>query len=381
MAKKRPKVSLEQAVKPRTGDLQKLFSADEDIERASGLQLLSIRLDAIVPDPGQPRRTFPQDSLRELSDSIKQDGVIQPIEVAESGNEQYRIVHGERRWRAAQMAGLETIPAMVRRTDYDTITRLVRQLVENIQREDLNDVDRAGGLLRMRELMQAELDAMNAEGNLQEDSSPWSKTITWAKVGNRLGMSRQRIHQLIRLLDLPDSIKEDIRIGKLSERETRIYQGLRPGQQRDLHRARYQQDLKPAEIKSVVQHLKEEPAKTVSQAIREVRHPLPATSSEPELETSFEDRSDPAMHDELDASLAPLRTQPWTEGSVLPARQTRPTSIDRLDWIRGHLARIQRQSLSPAERREIVRLLTLIQQDVASLLEALQADEESVNRG
>lgn len=381
MAKKRPKVSLEQAVKPRTGDLQKLFSADEDIERASGLQLLSIRLDAIVPDPGQPRRTFPQDSLRELSDSIKQDGVIQPIEVAESGNEQYRIVHGERRWRAAQMAGLETIPAMVRRTDYDTITRLVRQLVENIQREDLNDVDRAGGLLRMRELMQAELDAMNAEGNLQEDSSPWSKTITWAKVGSRLGMSRQRIHQLIRLLDLPDSIKEDIRIGNLSERETRIYQGLRPGQQRDLHRARYQQDLKPAEIKSVVQHLKEEPAKTVSQAIREVRHPLPATSSEPELETSFEDRSDPAMHDELDASLAPLRTQPWTEGSVLPARQTRPTSIDRLDWIRGHLARIQRQSLSPAERREIVRLLTLIQQDVASLLEALQADEESVNRG
>lgn len=381
MAKKRPKVNLAQAVEPRTGDLQKLFSAEEDIEQASGLQLLSVRLDAIIPDSGQPRRTFPQESLRELSDSIKQDGVIQPIEVAKFGNEQYRIVHGERRWRAAQMAGLETIPAVVRRTDYDTITRLVRQLVENIQREDLNDVDRAGGLLRMRDLMQAELDAMNAEGNLPAESSPWSKTITWAKVGQRLGMSRQRIHQLIRLLDLPDSIKEDIRIGKLSERETRVYQGLRPRQQRDLHRARYQQDLKPDEIKSVVQYLKEEPAKTVSQAIHEVRHPLPATSFEPELETSFEDRFDPAMHDELDASLAPLRTQPWTEGSVLPARQTRPTSVDRLDWIRGHLARIQRQGLSPVERREIVRLLTLIQQDVASLLTALQADDDSVNRG
>ena len=195
MAKKRPTVSLEQTVKPRTGDLQKLFSAEEDIEQASGLQLLSIRLDAIVPDPDQPRQTFPQNSMQELSDSIKQDGVIQPIEVAETGNRQYRIVHGERRWRAAQMAGLETIPAMVRRTDYDTFTRLVRQLVENIQREDLNDVDRAAGLLRMRELMQAELDALNAEGDLQADSSPWSKTITWAKVGKRLGMSRQRIHQ------------------------------------------------------------------------------------------------------------------------------------------------------------------------------------------
>ena len=99
------------------------------------------------------------------------------------------------------------------------------------------------------------------------------------------------------------------------------------------------------------------------------------------LETSFEDNSDPAMHDELGTSLAPLRTQPWTEGSGLPARQTRPTSIDRLDWIRGHLARIQRQGLSTAERREIVRLLSLIQQDVASLLEALHADDESVNRG
>jgi ParB family chromosome partitioning protein len=381
MAKKRPKVSLAQAVKPRTGDLQKLFSSEEDIEQASGLQLLSIRLDAIIPDPDQPRRTFPQDSLQELSDSIKQEGLIQPIEVAETGNEQYRIVHGERRWRAAQMAGLETIPALVQRTDYDTITRLVRQLVENIQREDLNDVDRAAGLLRMRELMQAELDAMSAEGNIQADSSPWSKTITWAKVGKRLGMTRQRIHQLIQLLDLPDSIKEDIRIGKLSERETRVYQGLRLGQQRDLHQARYQQDLTAAEIKSVAQHLKEEPAKTVSQAIREVRHPLPAPSTEPELETSFEDRSDPAQHDELGASLAPLQSQPWAEGSALPARQTRPTSVDRLDWIRGHLARVQRQGLSPAERREIVRLLTLIQQDVASLLEALQADEESVNRG
>jgi ParB family chromosome partitioning protein len=381
MAKKRPKVSLEQAVKPRTGDLQKLFASEEDIEQASGLQLLSIRLDAIVPDPDQPRRTFPQDSLQELSDSIKQDGLIQPIEVAETGNEQYRIVHGERRWRAAQMAGLETIPALVQRTDYDTITRLVRQLLENIQREDLNDVDRAAGLLRMRELMQAELDAMSAEGNLEADSSPWSRTITWAKVGKRLGMSRQRIHQLIQLLDLPDSIKEDIRIGKLSERETRVYQGLRPRQQRELHRARFEQDLKPAEIKSVAQQLKEEPTKTVPQAIRQVRRPLPETSTEPELETSFEDRSDPAQLDELDASLAPLRSQPWTEGSVLPARQTRPTSVDRLDWIRGHLARIQRQGLSPAERREIVRLLKLIQQDVESLLAVLSVDEEGVNRG
>jgi len=375
MAKKRPRVSLAQAIKPRSGDLRKLFSTGEDAEQASGMQLLAVRLDAIIPDPDQPRRTFPEDSLQELSDSIQQDGVIQPIEVTELDADQYMIVHGERRWRAAQLAGLETIPAVIRRYDYDTITRLVRQLVENIQREDLNDVDRAAGLLRMREFLQAELDVMIREGTLPDDSTPWSKTITWAKVGKRLGMSRQRIHQLIRLLDLPEAIKEDVRTGKLSERETRVYQGLRPKQQSDLHRARYEQELSANELRLVVYQLKSEPAMTVSQAIHEVRRPLPEEVVEPEFETSFSPDERQTAGDLEMASLTPLRSQPWSEGSVLPARQSRPTSVDRLDWIRGHLARIQRQDLSPAERREIVRLLQLIQQDVASLLSALGEDD------
>ncbi|MGD8856622.1 MAG: ParB/RepB/Spo0J family partition protein, partial [Chloroflexota bacterium] len=226
MAKKRPKVNLTQSIQPRKGDLEKLFATSGDVEQAAGLQLLSIRLDAIVADPDQPRRTFPEESLVELCESIRQDGVIQPIEVTEKGNGHYMIVHGERRWRAAEMAGLETIPAVVRRHDYDTITRLVRQLVENMQREDLNDVDRAAGLLRMRELMQVELDARPDDQEDKSASTPWSKTVTWAKVGKRLGMTRQRIHQLIRLLDLPKIIKDDVRNGKLSERDTRVYQGL-----------------------------------------------------------------------------------------------------------------------------------------------------------
>jgi ParB family chromosome partitioning protein len=375
MAKKRPRVSLAQAIKPRSGDLRKLFSTEEDAEQASGMQLLAVRLDAIVPDPDQPRRTFPEDSLQELSDSIQQDGVIQPIEVTELDADHYMIVHGERRWKAAQLAGLETIPAVIRRYDYDTITRLVRQLVENIQREDLNDVDRAAGLLRMREFLQAELDVMIREGTLPDDSSPWSKTITWAKVGKRLGMSRQRIHQLIRLLDLPEAIKEDVRTGKLSERETRVYQGLRPRQQRDLHRARYEQELSANELRLVVYQLKSEPAMTVAQAIHEVRRPLPDSMDEPEFETSFAPGAGQTTPGLEATSHTPLRSQPWSEGSILPARQSRPTSVDRLDWVRGHLARIQRQDLSPAERREIVRLLQLIQQDVASLLSALGEDD------
>ena len=97
-----------------------------------------------------------------------------------------------------------------------------------------------------------------------------------------------------------------------------------------------------------------------------------------DFETSFEEiAAEPPLPSLEDDSLKPLRSQPWTEGTVLPPRKTRPTSIDRLDFVRGHLARIQRQGLSPAERREIVRLLTLIQQDIASLLAALGADEET----
>ncbi len=371
MAKKRPKVSLAQPVKPRSGDMEKLFATEGDVEQASGLQLLSIRLDAIAPDAAQPRRTFPDDSLQELSDSIKQDGVIQPIEVTERQNGRFVIVHGERRWRAAELAGLETIPAVVRRRDYDLVTRLVRQLVENIQREDLNDIDRAAGLLRLREMLQAELDTKAAEAATEKKGhSPWARTITWAKVGKRLGYSRQRIHQLIRLLDLPSVIKEDVRAGKLSERDTRIYQGLKPRQQRDLHKARYTQNLGQKELKQISRQLKEEPAKTVVEAIEEVRNSRPKVRNEQQVESLFE----PGVRAEVAGATveSALRTASWQEGGVLPTRQTKPTSIDRLDWVRGHLARVQRQELSPAERKEIIRLLKLIQEDVSSLLSAIE---------
>jgi hypothetical protein len=145
-----------------------------------------------------------------------------------------------------------------------------------------------------------------------------------------------------------------------------------------LHRARYSQNLSASEIRQVSRHLKAEPGKTVSQVIREIRNPLPKPNDEQKFETSFgEPAADPAVRDVQDASLRPLRDQPWQDGTVLPPRQTRPTNIDRLDWVRGHLARLQRQGLSPAERRETLRLLVLIQNDVASLLAALRADEQA----
>lgn len=369
MARKRPKINLTQSIHPQSGVLEKMFATEGDVEQAAGLQLLAVRTNAIHADPEQPRRTFPPESLQELADSIRQDGVIQPIEVTEFAPGQYRIVHGERRWRAAQLAGLDTIPAVVQRRDYDEVTRFVRQMVENIQREDLNDVDRAAGLIRLRDLMQAELVAtLKAVPPAAKPTNPWASKITWAKVGKRLGYTRQRIHQLIQLLKLPDEIKEDVRAGTLSERDTRIYQGLKLSQQRALHQARMAGELKPAEVRRVARELKEAPQQTLLDAMRLVRQPAP-----PPDEREF----DPSLNRPPPTSQQPLRTAVgYVEGSgVIPKRSGAPTGVDRLDYVRGHLARVQRQGLTAVEQREILRLLRLIQNDVASLLAALEMSD------
>ncbi len=367
--KKRPRVNLTQPIRPQTGDLEKLFTSKEDAEQASGLQLLAIRLDAIYPDPEQPRRTFPEESLRELSDSIAQDGVIQPIEVTEIEPNRFLIVHGERRWRAAMLAGLETIPAIVRRREYDEITRFVRQMVENIQREDLNDVDRAAGLLRLRDLLQEELLTTPQE---DQASNPWARKITWAKVGKRMGYSRQRIHQLIQLLKLPDEIKEDVRTGTLTERDTRVYQGLKLTQQRELHRVRMAGELNQSELRRVARHLKETPQQTVPDAISILRQPPPL-----KVEQEFDSSFDSLSQEKIAPSRRSFRSDiTWGEGSIIPTRTGGPTGVDRLDWVRGHLARVQRQGVTPAERRELLRLLKLIQLDVSSLMEALQDSDQ-----
>lgn len=374
MTRKKPRVNLAQPIQPRGGDLEKLFATAGDAEQAAGLQLLAVRIDSIDPDPDQPRSTFSNDGLRELADSIRQDGVIQPIEVTQTAAGRYLIVHGERRWRAAQLAGLETVPAVVRRRDYDEVTRFVRQVVENIQREDLNDVDRAAALLRLRKLMQEELDAARQEN--VATAEPWGGRITWAKVGGRLGYSRQRIHQLIQLLDLPEEIKDAVRDGSLSERETRVYQGLTTPQQRALHRARMAGEVDAGEVRQVARLLRELPDKTVTQAIRLLRQPPvgppePVAGSRPIFDAASALARHPLGALDEDETGPDARR----EESIIPARVGRPTSIERLDWVRGHLARVDRHGLTAAERREMLRLLRLIRQDVDSLTAALSGGD------
>lgn len=276
MSKRRPDINLARTVQPRAGDFEQLFTSEADPEQAAGLTLKSIRLDAIERDPAQPRTTFPPESLAELALSIQQNGLIHPIEVVQVGRARYRIVHGERRWRAAQIAGLDAIPAIIQRHDYDDVTRYARQLVENIQREDLNDVDRAEGLVHLQLLLQEELNAeASAAGN-----KPWSTKATWAKVGERLGNSRQRVHQLIKLLELPEEIKDAVRQGTLSERETRVYHQVAAAQQVALHQARLQHKLNGDSVKEIVRYLGEHPQANVAEALAHVTTPPDVTANQ-----------------------------------------------------------------------------------------------------
>lgn len=351
MARKRPKVSLAKKVPARTGDLETLFGGEDAVEQASGMQLMSVQLEAIHPDPSQPRTTFTEVRLQELSESIRQDGVIQPIEVTEIEAGVYLIVHGERRWRAAQLAGLTVIPAVVRRRDYDSVTRFVRQMVENIQREDLNDVDRAAGLVRLRDLMQTELSA-EAESL---DKQSWSSSVTWADVGRRLGYSRQRIHQLRKLLDLPDAIQQDVRAGAMRERDTRLYHGLTSDQQVDLHAVRQNDELTQKELDAVARHLKSTTGGSVAGAIEFVRQPVggsaPAGATQPPS----------------------ARADTWVERTVLPQRK-HTGGLNRLQWARDHLSRFQLPSeLGEEERAEILHLLRLLERDVAALIDGVEA--------
>jgi ParB family transcriptional regulator, chromosome partitioning protein len=342
MAKKRPAINLARPTDAHSGDLAKLFTAGEDVERSAGLQLLAIRLDAIRPDPNQPRQSFDDDSLADLSESIRQDGVIQPIEVVEVEPHRYMLVHGERRWRAAQLAGLETIPAIVRRRDYDDLTRFVRQLVENLQREDLNDVDRANGLVHLKQLMETE-----AAGQVSNRKT-WKNKVTWPQVGERIGYSKQRINQLVQLLKLPPDIQEDVRAGRISERDTRVYHKVQPEQQPVLHQARKTGQISQAELSQAARLLQENPTADPQAILEQVRRGEP--SKEPSFDSSFKGR--------------PFRF-PGGNDPLFRA------NAGRIEQARVQLAALEWEGLNTAGRQQLAALLHELRQEVEAIIEAL----------
>jgi ParB family transcriptional regulator, chromosome partitioning protein len=160
---------------------------------AEAEELRQLPVDLIVPNPDQPRRRFDEDALVALSDSIRERGILQPVLVRPLAAGNYELIAGERRWRAAGVAGLETMPAIVRADT--TATTLELALIENMAREDLNPIEEA----RACEALTEELGLSREE------------------VGRRVGRGRVAVSNLLRLLDLPDEALELIEHGKLSE--------------------------------------------------------------------------------------------------------------------------------------------------------------------
>ncbi len=161
---------------------------------SSRRDLREVPIDMIAANAEQPRRHFDQALLEELADSIRAKGVLQPIVVrpVDEAEGRFQIVAGERRWRAAQIAGLHKVPAVVRTLTDSEVLELA--IIENIQREDLNPVEEAAGYRSL----------IDRFGHSQE------------QIASALGKSRSHIANLLRLLNLPESVQEHLRAGRLT---------------------------------------------------------------------------------------------------------------------------------------------------------------------
>ncbi len=184
---------------------------------ASGGQLLQLALDAVVPNPHQPRKHFVQEALNDLAASIRQTGVLQPVVVRRSGNV-YELIAGERRWRAARMAGLATVPAVVR--DVPNERMLEAALVENIQRSDLNPLEKAQAYQRL----------IDQFGYTQQG------------LAERVGQERSTVANTLRLLELPAPAKEALVRGALSMGHARAVLGLKSDAEREALCRRIEQE-------------------------------------------------------------------------------------------------------------------------------------------
>jgi ParB family transcriptional regulator, chromosome partitioning protein len=162
-------------------------------DAAARPDLRDLAVELIRPNPQQPRRSFDEAALQGLADSVTERGVLQPVLVRPQPGGTYELVAGERRWRAARLAGLETIPALVQ--DRDDSTTLEVALVENMAREDLNPVEEARAVAALVEELE----------------------LTREDVGRRIGRSRVAVSNLLRILDLPDEALALLESGALSE--------------------------------------------------------------------------------------------------------------------------------------------------------------------
>jgi ParB family chromosome partitioning protein len=197
--------------------------------RHGGLSVLPV--DLIQRGRFQPRRDFNPESLQELADSIAAQGVVQPIVVRPIDNERYEIIAGERRWRAAQQAGLDEIPVVIR--DVPDQAAMAMGLIENIQRDDLNPLEEAGALHRL--LNEFEL--------------------THQEIARAVGKSRTTVTNLLRLLDLNPDVKRHIEEGRMEMGHAKALLGLKERAQSDAARKVVSQGLSVRETEKLVRRM------------------------------------------------------------------------------------------------------------------------------
>lgn len=196
--------------------------------------LTSIPVTQVRPNPNQPRQHFDPAALQRLADSIKADGLMQPIIVrpaSPGGSARFEIVAGERRWRSAQLAGLTHVPAIVRQLDDRQIAEWA--LIENLQREDLNALERAEAFQRLVDQFR----------------------LGHEQIAQRLGIDRSSVSNSLRLLNLDDYVKQLVRTGKLSGGQARALVALTdPAQQRLFAKKAADHDWSVRQVEQAVRH-------------------------------------------------------------------------------------------------------------------------------
>lgn len=176
-------------------DSSLLLTPEDTIEK--------IPLDKLTVNPHQPRRHFDEGALKELAASIKRHGIIQPLVVTPAKGGKYSLIAGERRWRSAEIAGLKTVPALVR--DKKELEQLEIALIENVQRVDLSPLEQAISIERLHEQF----------------------SIDYEEIAKRLGKAKSTIHNSVRLLKLPPAARDALVDGKISEGHARAILALK----------------------------------------------------------------------------------------------------------------------------------------------------------
>lgn len=228
-------------------------AATANIDEAAKTGILELPLTEIEPNPNQPRRNFLEDEMATLVESIRQYGVIQPIVVCKM-DDKYQIVAGERRWRAAQLAELTTIPVVIKDYSMEQITEIA--LVENLQRQDLDPVEEAYAYKRLMDTFKKTQEA----------------------IATRLGRSRSHVANMVRLLQLPDFILTELSLGDISIGQARPLLSLKNKElQKEALKLIKEKELTARQVETLVKQMldgtygKQGKARTKAQQTAELR--------------------------------------------------------------------------------------------------------------